>query len=262
MNEKKRALITGASGGIGRDMAEVFAAEGYDLVVVARTESKLQALADTVKQRYGTDVFVVPMDLAAPGAVDELFAVLEAQQVPVHTLINNAGFADYAPFHKAERRKLQNMMQLNMVALTDLTYLLLPQMVARGDGAVLNVASTAAFMPGPLMAVYYATKAYVLSFSEAIADELRDSGVTVMALCPGPTASGFQSTADMAQSRLVQNGLMDSMTVAREAYDALQDGKTVYVPGAKNKLQALLPRFLPRGLMPRVVRQAQAEVGR
>lgn len=255
------ALITGASGGIGRDLAHVFAQHGFDLVVVARSRGKLEALAAELQEAYATAVTVIAKDLTQPDAPNEIFTELQRAGVHVDALVNNAGFADYGLFHESDLEKQLQMMQLNVVTLTHLTRLFLPEMVVRGSGKILNVASTAAFMPGPLMAVYYATKAFVLSFSEAIANELHDSGVTVTALCPGPTESGFQARAAMEDSKLVQDGLMDSMTVAREGFAALVAGKVVFVPGLTNRMQALAPRFLPRGVVRDMVRSAQERTG-
>lgn len=260
---KKTVLITGASGGIGRDFAELFARNGYDLIIVARSADRLQALANDLGDRYATAVVVIAQDLATPTAAHALFDAVTAQGLQVDELVNNAGFADYGEFVKSDLAKQEAMMQLNMGTLTSLTRLFLPQMVARRYGRVLNLASTAAFMPGPLMAVYYATKAYVLSFSEALASELEGTGVTVTVLCPGPTQTDFQARAEMGESKLVQNrdGMMASMAVAEQGFDALQAGKTLTIPGAMNRVQAMMPRFLPRRMVPGIVRSAQSRTG-
>lgn len=173
--------------------------------------------------------------------------------------MNNAGFASYGEFWQLDLDETLRMIALNVTALTELTRRVLPEMLERGHGRVLNVASTAAFFPGPLMAVYYASKAYVLSLSEALAEELRGSGVTVTALCPGPTESGFQARAGMQDSRLVQGRrLMSAREVARQSVEALEHGQRVVVPGIANQLQVLSPRFVPRGLIPGIVKRAQA----
>jgi hypothetical protein len=252
------ALVTGASGGIGEELARQLAATGHDLVLVARTEAKLAALAGELATT-GAACTVVPADLAVPGAAAALARELEARALHIDVLVNNAGFADFGPFAQAEPETLTQMVQLNVVTLTDLTRALLPGMLARGRGRVLNVASTAAFFPGPLMSVYYATKAYVLSLSEALADELAGSGVTVTALCPGPTETGFQQRAAMEESRLVRGRrIMDASTVARLGVAGMLAGKRVVVTGAKNRLTVLSPRFLPRRVVPAMVRRAQA----
>jgi len=251
------ALVTGASGGIGEALARGLAAEGHALVLVARSADRLQALADSLHAAHGTDVKVVSADLAAPGAAAEVVAQLG--DLAIDVLVNNAGFGDYGPFHESDPAKATQMVQLNVGTLTDLTRALLPGMVARGHGRVLNVASTAAFMPGPLMAVYYATKAYVLSFSEAIAYELKGTGVTVTALCPGPVATGFQQGADMGDSKLVKGKkLMTAEQCARLGLAGMHKGRPVVITGTSNALGAMAPRFLPRRMVPGIVRRAQA----
>ncbi|HMQ50541.1 MAG TPA: SDR family oxidoreductase [Anaerolineae bacterium] len=260
-NSNKTALITGASGGIGYELAIVFAKHGYNLVVVARSELKLKQLANGLTASYPIAVEVMPMDLADPSAPEALYQAVTAKGIEVEVLVNNAGFATYGFFTELEAGRELQMLQLNVVTLTHLTKLFGRDMVKRGRGRILNVASTAAFQPGPLMAVYYASKAYVLSFSEAIANELKDSGVTVTALCPGPTESGFQERAAMEDSKLV-NGqqIMDAATVAQLGFEGLMAGKTVIIPGLKNRLLALSPRFVPRDVTTRIVRNMQASV--
>ena len=259
-NARQIALITGASSGIGAALASRFAEHGYDLVIVARGRQALQALANELTHQHGIAVTVIPKDLAISSAPDELAAQLQQQGIHVDVLVNNAGFATYGLFAEIDLKAEQDMMQVNMVTLTHLTKLLLPGMLQRGRGKILNVASTAAFQPGPLMAVYYATKAYVLSFSEALAEELRGSGVSVTALCPGPTRSGFQERAKMQQSRLVQGEIMDVDTVARAGYQGLIGNKRIVIPGGQNKLLAFATRLLPRNLVTRLARQAQERV--
>lgn len=255
---RKTALITGASGGIGYELAKLCAQGGCNLVLVARSQAKLEEIAHDLGARYGVGAMVIDADLADPQAPARLADELKREGVAVDILINNAGFADFAPFAEADEEKLLQMMQVNMVTLTHLTRLLLPGMLARRSGRIMNVASTAAFMPGPLMAVYYASKAYVLSLSEALANELGGSGVTVTALCPGPTETGFQQRAAMEDSRLVSGRrLMDVASVAKAGYNGLMRGETVVIPGASNRVQAFLPRLLPRRLLTRVVRRAQ-----
>lgn len=261
MKNKQTALISGASGGIGYELAKEMAQQGHDLVVVARSEAKLLAMAQEFNQKYNVQVQVITKDLSQPSAPDEIFAECEDANITIDMLVNNAGFASYGLFHELDRGKEMNMMQLNMMALVHLTHLFLPSMVERGNGRILNIASTAAFQPGPLMAVYYATKAFVLSFSEAIANELDGTGVTVTALCPGPTQSGFQSRADMEASKLVQNGLMAAETVAKIGYEAMMKGKTVEIPGFSNKVGAALPRFVPRNMVTKIVRNMQEQAG-
>jgi hypothetical protein len=252
------ALITGASGGIGRELAHLFAADGDDVVLLARSEDALVDLGERLQEEYGVGVTVVVKDLADPASPAEVQAALDERGITVDTLVNNAGFATYGAFVETDWDVERNELAVNVLALTELTKRFLPGMVERGEGQVLNVASTAAFQPGPLMSVYYASKAYVLSFSEGLAGELEGTGVTVTALCPGPTETGFQSRAEMGASRLVQGGLDDPGDVARAGYEGMRAGKTVVVPGLQNKLQTLLVRLLPRSVVRSLVRRAQA----
>jgi uncharacterized protein len=258
MERRKTALVTGASSGIGLDLAKRFAAEGYDVALVARSEGKLAEVAAALEAEHHVRAHAVAADLARPGAADALVATLAARGIDVDVLVNNAGYASYGAFADTDLGDELNMIQVNVVALTHLTKLLVREMVARKEGRVLNVASTAAFQPGPLMAVYYATKAYVLSFSEALANELAGTGVTVTALCPGPTKTGFQARAQMEESKLVRGKeIMTSEEVARVAYAGLMKGKTVVIPGVSNKMLAQAVRFLPRKTVTRLVRSAQ-----
>lgn len=245
---RKTALITGASSGIGLDLARLFASDGYEVVLVARSEEKLRSLARELGGRF------VIADLVRPDAPRQIFDAVRE----VDVLVNNAGYGLTGPFVETDLQKELEMIQVNIVALTHLTKLFLPAMVARRSGRILNVASTAAFQPGPLMAVYYATKAYVLSFSEAIADELRHSGVTVTALCPGPTETGFAAVANMESSRLFRMAKpMSSADVARFGFEAMKNGKRVAIPGVRNKLLAQSIRVSPRRVVTTIVRKMQ-----
>jgi uncharacterized protein len=251
---KLTALITGASSGIGLDLAHLFAADGHDVVLVARSEGRLRALAQELEAKHGVKATVIVADLAQPDAPRQVFERAPA----VDVLVNNAGFGTSGKFAETDLRTELEMIQVNIAALTHLTKLFLPRMLQRGRGRILNVASTAAFQPGPLMAVYYATKAYVLSFSDAIGEELRGTGVTVTALCPGPTATGFQQTAALGSEALLKiMRPVSSMEVARAGYRALMRGRRVVVPGMKNKLGVQSLRITPRALATRVVRALQ-----
>lgn len=252
------ALITGASSGIGLDLARLFAKDGYDVVLVARSEGKLRELAAEIEREQKVKAHVLIADLARPDAAQQVADELQARGLVVDALVNNAGYGVTGPFTETDLRKELEMIQVNIVALTQLTKLLLPAMVARGIGRILNVASTAAFQPGPLMAVYYATKAYVLSFSEAIADELRHTRVTVTALCPGPTDTGFAVAADMTTSRLFNVAKpASSASVAEAGYAAMKRGKRVVIPGMKNKLLVQSVRVSPRRVVTMIVRKLQ-----
>ncbi|MDX2005562.1 MAG: SDR family oxidoreductase [Meiothermus sp.] len=253
------ALITGASGGIGEELARVFAANGHDVVLAARSAAKLEALAAELSAKHKVRAYAVAADLTDPKAPGQLLERVAALGLTVDVLVNNAGFADFGEFHKSDLGKQLEMMQVNMVALTELSHRVLPGMVARRKGRILNVGSTGSFMPGPLMSVYYATKAFVLSVSEAWQEELKGTGVSVTALCPGPVATGFQKAAAMEGSRLLSNPMNPMMpvgVVAKEGYDALMAGKTIVIPGLMNRVLAVTPRLLPRRFVPAIVKQA------
>lgn len=248
-SSRKTALVTGASSGIGLDFSRLLAADGYHLFLVARSEEKLQQLAREIG-----NASVIVADLTSPDAPQKVF---EASG-PVDVLINNAGYGVTGPFIETDLAKELGMIQVNIAALTHLTKLFVRPMVARNSGHIVNVASTAAFQPGPLMAAYYATKAYVLSFSEAIAEELRKTAVTVTALCPGPTATGFAEVAGMESSRLFNlSKPMSSAEVARYGYEAMKHGKRVAIPGMANKLLTQSIRVSPRRLVTSIVRKLQ-----
>jgi len=258
MERRKTALVTGASSGIGLDLAKRFAAEGFDVALVARSEGKLKEVAAELERAHPIKAHVVTADLSQPRAAEALVGKLDAAGLEIDVLVNNAGYASYGAFSETDLGGELDMIQVNVVALTHLTKLLVRKMVARHAGKILNVASTAAFQPGPLMAVYYATKAYVLSFSEALANELDGTGVTVTALCPGPTRTGFQARAQMEESKLVRGKeIMTAEEVARAGYDGLMKGKTVVIPGVSNKMLAQAVRFLPRRTITKLVRSAQ-----
>ena len=248
-SSRKTALVTGASSGIGLDFSRLLAADGYHLFLVARSEEKLQQLAREIG-----NASVIVADLTSPVAPQKVF---EASG-PVDVLINNAGYGVTGPFIETDLAKELGMIQVNIAALTHLTKLFVRPMVARNSGHIVNVASTAAFQPGPLMAVYYATKAYVLSFSEAIAEELRKTAVTVTALCPGPTATGFAEVAGMESTRLFNlSKPMPSAEVARYGYEAMKHGKRVAIPGMANKLITQSIRVSPRRLVTSIVGKLQ-----
>ena len=251
------ALITGASSGIGYELALVFARNGYRLVVVARDRVRLDSLAQTLQTRHGASVVVLPHDLSRPSAPNDLMRDLANASVEVDVLVNNAGFGTHGPFAQSDMDAQLRMMQVNMAALTHLTRLVLPGMLARRAGKILNVASTAAFQPGPMMAVYYASKAYVLSFSEALANELAGTGVSVTALCPGPTKTEFQARANVGHTKMMSERIMTAVDVALAGYQGLMAGKTIVIPGARNKLIAFAVRLLPRALVRRAVRRIQ-----
>jgi uncharacterized protein len=258
---KQIALVTGASGGIGEDLARELAARNYNLVLVARSADKLEALVHELHQKYGIESTAISMDLSTPNAAERLTKELETRDMTIDVLINNAGFADYGEFWNLDTNKTAQMLHLNITTLTMLSRALLPGMVTRKRGKILNVASTAAFMPGPLMSVYYASKNYVLALSEGLSEELSGTGVTVTALCPGPVKTGFQARAAMQDSKLLKNPMnpmMDSKDVAKQGVAALERGQRVIIPGITNQFLAMIPRWMPRALVPGMVKNAQA----
>jgi short-subunit dehydrogenase len=247
-------LITGASGGIGYELAKVFARDRHNLVLVARNADRLAQVAREL-QTHGVTVKTIALDLAAPPAQKFLFDQLQREGTAVDILINNAGFGVFGEFAQMPEAEILGQIDLNIRALTELTRLFLPPMLQRRSGRIMNVASTAAFQPGPLMAVYYATKAYVLSFSEAIANELRDSGVTVTCLCPGATHTDFAKRAGIENSRLFKTvGAMSAETVALDGYRAVMEGRGLAISGAHNWLVAQSTRFAPRKLVTAISR--------
>lgn len=254
MTQQKTVLITGASGGIGRELAFQFAKDDYQLVLVARSEKRLQQLADELTT---APVVIKVKDISNPEGVYELVNELKAENIKVDVLVNNAGFGLYGEFTETSVDEELNMIDLNIKTLTLLTKLLLPSMVKNKTGHILNVASTAAFQPGPLMAVYYATKAYVLSFSEALENELQNTGVGVSVLCPGPTKTGFSDRANLEQSKLFKGNVMDATSVASIAYKGMKQKQSVIIPGMKNRLLTIVVRLLPRKTVTKVVRNAQ-----
>jgi uncharacterized protein len=248
-------LVTGGSGGIGSEIAKVLARNEFDLVLVARKRDALEAAAGQLEGKYDVRVQVFAADLRRPDSPQAIFDFLHNENIPIEVLVNNAGFGLGGEFADTKLQRELEMIQVNISALTHLTKLFLPAMIKRGYGRVLNVASTAAFQPGPLMAVYYATKAYVLSFSEALAEELRHTGVTVTALCPGPTRTDFSASARVVKSRLSEAfGMADAADVAEFGYAAMMHGRRVAIPGIKNKIIAQANRFSPRAVTTKVSR--------
>lgn len=249
-------LITGASGGIGAALARQAAGRGHNLVLVGRDKKRLNSFADEVRVAYGVTTTAIVADLSVAGSVATLLAGLKKKRLNIDILINNAGFGLSGAFADQDQQRQRDMIGVNITAVTELTRALLPDMIKRKQGRVLNVASTAAFLPGPYMAEYYATKAYVLSLTRALSEELRGSGVTVTALCPGPTATEFAATAKVGGSKLFSRP-MSATDVAAQGFAALMACKPVIVTGVNNQLTTWIPRFLPSSLMARIVAEAQ-----
>jgi short-subunit dehydrogenase len=260
MTSQKRplCLITGPSSGIGLELATLFARGGHDLVLVARSRDRLEDVGRGLSEEYGIASVVLASDLADPASPRAIGTELAARGLEVDVLVNNAGFGVYGLFAETPLEKELEMIQVNVAALTHLTKLFLPGMIGRRRGKILNVASTAGFQPGPLMAVYYATKAYVLSFSEALANETRGTGVTVTALCPGPTITEFQKTAGLEDTRLFNNPfVLSAADAARAGYEGLRAGKSVVVPGIANALLVQAERLSPRRITTAISRKLQ-----
>jgi short-subunit dehydrogenase len=256
MDQRKTALITGASGGIGYELAKLFANDHHDLVLVARSGAKLAKFADELQRQFGVSVKTVPLDLSAALSPRFLFDQLQREGATVDILVNNAAYGKFGRFVEIPLEENLGQIQLNIAALTHLTQLFLVPMLERGAGKILNVASTAGFQPGPLMAVYYATKAYVISFSEALANELKGSGVTVTCLCPGATDTGFQGRAGTENTVLFRKlRPMAAKTVAREGYRGMMAGKTLVISGFRNWLLAESVRFSPRKVVTAISRK-------
>jgi hypothetical protein len=255
MAARPTALVTGASSGIGRELARVLAQEGHDLVLVARREAELDALAAELRSAHGTESLVVPADLAVAESVAAVKSAIETTGIEIDVLVNNAGLGGHGRFVATDVRSVEQQLAVNILALTRLTKAFLPAMVSRRRGRVLNLASTAAFQPGPYMAVYYASKAYVLSFTEALAEELRGTGVTATALCPGAVHTEFFDVARVDSGSPIARspGALPAAAVARAGYDGMMRGKPVVIPGVLNRIGMESLRIAPRRLVPRVV---------
>ena len=253
------ALITGASGGIGYELAKLFARDGSNLVLVARSGDKLAQLAAELEKAYKIPATVVVADLALAGGPEQVFAATQKASIDIDVLVNNAGFGQFGFYTETDLQEELQQVQLNIASLTHLTKLYVRPMVERRRGRILNVASTAAFQPGPLMAVYYATKAYVLSFSSALSNELKGNGVTVTCLCPGPTTTEFHKRAAMDLSNIMKAPFMDAKTVAEIGYRAMLKGKPTVIAGKMNWLVAQSTRFAPRAWTAAVARKIQEQ---
>ena len=242
----KTALITGASAGLGVQFARVFAREDISLVLVARREDRLQQLKSELETRFGVQVSIIPLDLTLPDSVNRVLAFLERHQIEIEYLVNNAGFGQSGSFVDISLERILGQIDLNARCLTGLTHRLLPSMIAKKSGRILNVGSTAGDQPGPFMAVYYASKAYVNSFSEALHYELKGTGVTVTLSCPGPTFTEFPAVANVEHERLFQMAAMPADVVARQAYRAMMKGTRRITHGGRNKIGSQLIRLFPK----------------
>ncbi|AEB76635.1 SDR family NAD(P)-dependent oxidoreductase [Clostridium botulinum] len=252
-DNKKTVLITGASSGIGYELSKVFAKHGYNLILVARSIEKLDKLRNEIIQKYGVGVSVIQKDLSINSSAEEVFNEVNNENIQVDILVNNAGAGVCGEFHEIDYRKDIEIIQLNITSLTILTKLFSKKMIKNGYGKILNVASTGAYQPGPYIAVYYATKAYVLSLSEALTNELGEYGITVSTLCPGSTRTNFSKSAGKAEIKVA----MDAKEVAISAYNGLMKSKRVIIPGINNKLAIFLSKLVPGNLSAYFVKKIQ-----
>jgi uncharacterized protein len=263
MNTNPIVLITGASSGIGLELAKIFAREKHDLALVARNHDTLKQIAENLQQTYGVQAICYAKDLSVSSTPEEIFEVLQSEGGNIDVLINNAGFGWRGEFAKMDVADALEMIQVNMTSLTHLTRLFLPGMIERKHGKILNVASTAAFQSGPLMATYYASKAYVLNFSLALHEELQGTGVTVTAFCPGPTATGFGKRAGFINDKILGDHFsMEASIVALDGYKGLMKGKPLVISGRKNWLGTQLVRFVPRTFPGKIVKRIQQKRGK
>ena len=251
-------LITGASSGIGWELAKLFAASGSSLILVARNESKLNELKQQLVHQHSTHTDVIVMDLAEVDAAGKLCDEIYRRKLRVDVLVNNAGFGELGSFAKIPIERQVDMIRLNVVTVAHLTRLLLPEMLKHDQGGILNVASVAAFLPGPNMAVYYATKAFVLSFSDALHEELIETNLKVTCLCPGPTETGFAAESGMDSTSLFEASAMDAKEVAKIGFQSFRNNRSVVVTGFKNKLLTFFTRLLPRSAVRKMVKQLQS----
>ncbi len=256
--EGQTALVTGASAGIGVDLAECFAKDGYDLILSARSADALQEVATRLAGKHKVTATAIAVDLGVPGGGTKLADEIKKRGLKVDVLVNNAGYGIAGGFAGSKRDEQLGMIDLNDRTLVELTHIYWTDMLAAKRGGILNVASTAAFQPGPLMAIYYASKAFVLSFSEALWEEASGTGVHVSCLCPGPTQSKFRERAGTGKTRLSNSKVMTSMEVAAQGYAGFRNNKRVVITGFSNAMTARLVPFLPRGRLLKIVRNIQS----
>ncbi len=258
------ALITGASSGIGFELAKLFAADGYDIIAVARTEDDLAQAAQELTAQHGVKVEVISKDLFGENAASELYEEVKSKGFQIDVLVNDAGQGVYGLFAESDIDRQIKIVHLNIVSLTRLTYYFLKDMLARNQGKILQLASIASETPGPYQAVYHATKAYVLSLTEALINEVKDTNITITALQPGATDTDFFAKADMLESKAVQDKskLSDPAKVAKDGYDALMKGDDKVVSGAKNKFQTALGNIMPDTMLAEQVSKQQEPVNK
>ncbi|MFA9408088.1 MAG: SDR family NAD(P)-dependent oxidoreductase [Candidatus Dadabacteria bacterium] len=252
---KETVLITGASSGLGMELAKLFAADGSDLVLVARREERLIELADELKSEHGIEVHVLPKDLSKKTAPKEIFSHLNKENIEIDVVVNNAGFGNKGQIADLDTDLQLDMIQVNLVALTHLTRLFITGIIERGYGGILNVGSLAGFQPGPNLAVYYATKAYVLSFTEALAEEISNPNIKISCLAPGPVKTEFGEKSDLEDSLLFKLSLMEMAPVVKAGYEGFRKGQTIIIPGLKQQIVPFLNRFTPRLLVRKIAKK-------
>ncbi|MDA0659618.1 MAG: SDR family oxidoreductase [Planctomycetota bacterium] len=252
---RETVLITGASTGIGRELAHCFAKDGADLILVARHKDRLDSVADVLRGELGNRIHVVPCDLSDPLAPSQLASFVSQNALTIDVLVNNAGFGAVGEFLKLPLDRQLDMIQVNVTSLVHLTGLFLPGMLERRRGGILNISSTAAFQAGPNMAIYYATKAFVQSFSEAIYEETRGTGVVIGTFAPGPTATDFGAASGMDRSHFFESQSMDAAQVAKMGYRSFRLGKHFVIPGLKNRISTTAVKFMPRSWSRRIVQR-------
>ena len=252
---KETVLITGASSGIGMGLAKLFAADGSDLVLVARREDRLNELAEELKSEHGIEVHVLPKDLSKKTSPKEIFNHLKKEKIEINVLVNNAGFGSRGTVSELDTDLQVDMVQVNAAALTHLTSLFLPGIIERGQGGILNVGSLAGFQPGPNLAVYFATKAYVLSFTEALAEEISNPNIKVSCFAPGPVKTEFGEKSDLEDSLLFKMSLMDLEPAVKAGYEGFRKGKTIVIPGLKQQIVPFLNRFTPRLIVRKIAKK-------
>ncbi|GIM28907.1 short-chain dehydrogenase [Clostridium polyendosporum] len=252
---KHYTLITGATSGIGYELTMLFGKDNHNLILVGRDKERLKKIQQRLNEDFNIDVIILKKDLTFEDDVEEIISFVEKNNLIVDNLINNAGVGSFGYFHEVDSKKDLDMIKVNIYALTRLTKYFLQKMIDRNNGGILNVASTAAFQPGPIMSVYYATKAYVLSLTEAIQEEVREKGIKVTALCPGPVATEFQRRANVKKSELTKGYMMDAKIVARIGYKGFMNGKTLIIPGFKNKILIQSLRVLPRKFVRKIIKR-------
>lgn len=255
---RKRVLITGASEGIGKELAKVFAMHDYDLLIVARNNEKLDALKEEITSVHGVDVQIICIDLSDPSNPEKLYRAMSHLQIDV--LINNAGVGSFGEFYKSDIEKEEKLIMLNVVSLVKLTHLYITDMARRNDGCIINIGSTASFQPGPLMANYYASKAYVLSFTEAVAEEMKNTNVRVIAYCPSPTRTGFLTKANVSRKKALEDkNLKSPREIAEDIYESMSENKSVQISSKKFKAAIFLERLLPRSFTKKFVYNMQSK---